>query len=49
MKKPNSWNEQTALITGGADGLGLALAKELASRGVSVSIFDINDQKLNHA
>lgn len=49
MKKIKSWNEQTALITGGADGLGLALAKELASRGVSVSIFDINDQKLNHA
>lgn len=41
-----AWKGQTALITGGADGLGFALAQRLASRGVTVAVLDINPAKL---
>lgn len=44
-----SWSEQTAVITGGADGLGFALAQKLASRGVTVVVLDINPAKLSAA
>jgi NAD(P)-dependent dehydrogenase (short-subunit alcohol dehydrogenase family) len=33
-----------AVITGGASGLGAATARRLASRGVRVAIFDLNDE-----
>lgn len=33
-----------AIITGGASGLGAATARQLASRGVKVAIFDFNDK-----
>ena len=41
------WNAQTAIITGGADGLGFALAQRLAGRGVKVAVFDVNASKLS--
>lgn len=44
-----SWNGQVALITGGANGLGFALAQRLASRGVTVVLLDINAEKLRAA
>ncbi|MBX7448299.1 3-hydroxybutyrate dehydrogenase [Mycolicibacterium sp. 3033] len=34
---------RTAVVTGGASGIGAACARELASRGVSVTVADIDD------
>jgi 2-dehydro-3-deoxy-L-rhamnonate dehydrogenase (NAD+) len=42
------WTEQTAIITGGADGLGAALAKRLAGLGVNVAVFDLDPAKLEN-
>ena len=33
----------TAVVTGGASGLGGATARELASQGVKVAVFDLNE------
>jgi NAD(P)-dependent dehydrogenase (short-subunit alcohol dehydrogenase family) len=33
----------TAVVTGGASGLGAATAKALAAKGVKVAIFDLNE------
>jgi len=39
-------NDQiSAVITGGASGLGLATAEALASHGVKVALFDLNEEK----
>lgn len=35
----------TAVITGGASGLGAATARQLASYGVKVALFDLNEEK----
>ncbi|MEL7482612.1 MAG: SDR family NAD(P)-dependent oxidoreductase [Pseudomonadota bacterium] len=35
----------TAIITGGASGLGAATARKLASHGVKIGIFDLNEEK----
>jgi len=35
----------SAIITGGASGLGLAAAEAIASTGAKVTIFDINEDK----
>ena len=35
----------TAIITGGASGLGAATGRALASRGVKIGIFDMNEEK----
>ncbi|MEL6324724.1 MAG: SDR family NAD(P)-dependent oxidoreductase [Pseudomonadota bacterium] len=35
----------TAIITGGASGLGAATARKLASHGVRIGIFDLNEEK----
>ena len=35
---------QTAIVTGGADGIGKAVAQRLASAGANVTIFDRNDE-----
>lgn len=45
----HEWNGQVAVITGGADGLGFALAKRLSGRGVEVVLWDVNPSKLEAA
>jgi 3-oxoacyl-[acyl-carrier protein] reductase len=44
-----SWAEQVAIITGGGDGLGFALAHTLAAKGVTVALFDRDAEKLSEA
>lgn len=40
---------QVALVTGGASGIGAAIAAELAARGATVAVTDIDDGKLEAA
>jgi NAD(P)-dependent dehydrogenase (short-subunit alcohol dehydrogenase family) len=40
---------QVAIITGGADGIGKAIATRIASEGGRVVLFDLNTQALEHA
>jgi NAD(P)-dependent dehydrogenase (short-subunit alcohol dehydrogenase family) len=47
MKK--KWNEQRALVTGGASGIGLAIAKKLHGLGVKVVLCDLDAKKLEAA
>lgn len=47
--KKKSWNQQNALITGGASGIGLAAAKKLRSLGVKIVICDADGAKLESA
>ncbi|TLF55500.1 SDR family NAD(P)-dependent oxidoreductase, partial [Bacillus spizizenii] len=35
---------KTAIITGGASGLGLATANRLAQEGVNISVVDVNEE-----
>lgn len=44
LKADNYWNEKSAFITGGARGIGLASAIELAKKGVNITLFDIAEQ-----
>ena len=44
---PTRFSGQTAIVTGGADGIGKAVAHRLASEGAAVTIFDLDEQKLN--
>ena len=43
------WKEQQALVTGGASGIGLAIAKKLHSLGVKVVLCDLDSKKLEAA
>lgn len=43
------FSRNIAVITGGAQGIGLATAKRLAADGACVTILDINEEKLNEA
>jgi NAD(P)-dependent dehydrogenase (short-subunit alcohol dehydrogenase family) len=43
------FQDQVAIITGGADGLGFALARRLAGEGAFVAIFDCLEEKLQRA
>jgi 3-oxoacyl-[acyl-carrier protein] reductase len=45
----NQWKNQVAIITGGADGLGFALAQRLISNGVFVAVFDRDAAKIENA
>ncbi|MEO6906955.1 MAG: SDR family NAD(P)-dependent oxidoreductase [Abditibacteriaceae bacterium] len=45
----NQWKDQVAIITGGADGLGFALAQRLILNGVFVVVFDRNTEKVEAA
>jgi 2-dehydro-3-deoxy-L-rhamnonate dehydrogenase (NAD+) len=45
----NKFTNQVCLITGGADGLGLALAQRLITNGATVCLLDINADKLRKA
>ena len=38
------WTGQTALVTGGASGLGAATAKALSAAGLKVALFDLNEE-----
>ncbi|OJU84443.1 MAG: hypothetical protein BGO11_09750 [Solirubrobacterales bacterium 70-9] len=39
----------SAIITGGAQGIGLGIARELIARGASVVLFDLNEDAVNEA
>jgi 3-hydroxybutyrate dehydrogenase len=41
----NSIDNKVAIVTGAASGIGLAVAQELASRGVHVTLSDIDEEK----
>jgi len=43
------WEEQVAVITGGADGLGFGLASHLAAKGTTVALWDRNAAALEKA
>src|SRR5437899_8980398 len=47
MNKP--WSEQQALVTGGASGIGLAIAKKLHGLGVTLALCDCDSKKLEAA
>jgi len=39
----DNWKGQTAIVTGGASGLGAATAKALTAQGFKVALFDLNE------
>ncbi|MDR1932361.1 MAG: SDR family NAD(P)-dependent oxidoreductase, partial [Spirochaetales bacterium] len=39
-------NGHSAIVTGGAQGIGKAIAAELASRGANIAICDVNEKAL---
>jgi 3-oxoacyl-[acyl-carrier protein] reductase len=43
------FKDQVAVITGAASGLGLAIAKKLASEGAKIAMIDLSEQALNTA
>lgn len=45
----NNWNNRTAIITGGANGLGWATARRLHQSGVTVVLFDTQADDLKNA
>lgn len=47
MKKP--WSAQQALVTGGASGIGLAIAQKLHALGVKIVICDSDEKKFEAA
>ena len=46
---PPQWKDRTAIITGGAEGLGFAVAQRLNSLGTRVALLDMNAAKLGVA
>ncbi len=45
----NNFKDQVAVITGGASGLGLAIAKKLAGEGAKVALIDLSGDSLRSA
>lgn len=45
----NRFNSQVAIITGGAQGIGFAIAQRLAGEGAKVWLIDTNERQLNKA
>lgn len=45
----SSFSPRAAVITGGASGIGLAIARELAGQGISVMLADLPGEKLDKA
>jgi len=45
----NRFENQSAVITGGADGIGKAIARRLAAEGADVTIFDLNEASITAA
>jgi 3-oxoacyl-[acyl-carrier protein] reductase len=43
---PNALNEMTAVVTGGAKGIGLGIAKELARHGCRLALWDMDQDAL---
>ena len=43
------FENQVAVISGGADGLGYGIAERIASEGGSIALFDINESLLTNA
>src|ERR1051325_2922000 len=41
-----NWNEQQAIITGAASGIGLAIARKLHGLGVRIALCDVDPKKL---
>ena len=45
METKQRFSEQVAIVTGGADGIGKAVAQRLAQEGARVTIFDVGAEK----
>ena len=43
------WNNQVAIVTGGASGIGFAVAEKLQSYGVQIALLDLNPEGLESA
>lgn len=43
------FENQVAIISGGADGLGLGIAERIASEGGRIALFDMNEKLLSKA
>ena len=43
---PGSLSEMTAVVTGGAKGIGLGIAKELARHGCRIALWDMDQDAL---
>ncbi|GAC1323648.1 MAG: 3-hydroxybutyrate dehydrogenase [Chloroflexota bacterium] len=49
IEKNDTFEGRSALITGAASGIGLAIATDLAARGVKVVLTDLTSEQLEHA
>ena len=49
MNFPNRFAGRGAIVTGGASGIGLRTVERLASEGAKVSIWDVNQNRIDAA
>ena len=45
----NGWNERVAVITGGASGIGLGMARAFGARGMKLVLADLDEALLHEA
>ena len=45
----NEWNERVAVITGGASGIGLGMARAFGARGMKLVLADLDEALLQEA